>query len=113
MPDRETVIRHLQIIRTWAAVGKEPIYHGIEPRCCEDVVKWADDALALLREQGPRVAQWQDSFDVPWQECTFCGVAVKKSAIKWVKASEDSNLNYCPHCGARMIREVKPDADHA
>lgn len=51
MADRERVIEHLQIVRTWASVGKEPIYNGIEPRCCENVEKWMDDALALLREQ--------------------------------------------------------------
>ena len=51
MADREKVISRLQIIRTWAAVGKDPIYNGIEPRCCEDIVTWIDDALALLKEQ--------------------------------------------------------------
>ena len=35
--NRQDVVDHLQIIRTWAAVGKDPIYRGIEPKCCEDV----------------------------------------------------------------------------
>lgn len=60
------------------------------------------DALALLMEQDRHQAHWEDSPDPTWQHCTLCGVAVKKSAVKWVKASEDSNLNYCPHCGAEM-----------
>lgn len=37
-----------------------------------------------------------------WQICSKCGVAVPESAVHWCKASEDKNLNYCPHCGARM-----------
>ena len=50
--DREKIIDHLQIIRIWAAVGKDPIYNGIEPKCCEDIEKWTKDALDLLKEQG-------------------------------------------------------------
>jgi hypothetical protein len=51
MKDRKTVIDHLQIIVTWAAVGKKPDYNGIEPKCCEDIEKWTLDALELLKEQ--------------------------------------------------------------
>lgn len=46
MIDKERVLSHLRIIRTWAAVG---IYHdGIEKKCCEDVAQWADDVLELM-----------------------------------------------------------------
>ena len=55
--NRQDVIDHLQIIRTWAAVGKDPIYHGIEPKCCEDVEKWIDEALELLKEQEEQIEQ--------------------------------------------------------
>lgn len=45
-PDRDDVISHLQIVRTWADVdGKRD---GIWPECCEDVVRWMDESLALL-----------------------------------------------------------------
>lgn len=50
----------------------------------------------------PRPAMWEDCPDPTWQRCSVCGNACKKSAVKWVKASEDVNLNYCPHCGANM-----------
>ena len=66
-------------------------------------------ALTLIREQDRHQAHWEDATDPTWQQCTLCGVAVKKSAVKWVKASEDSNLNYCPHCGAIMTKAVKLD----
>ena len=49
-----------------------------------------------------KIARWLQCRDSGWQCCSFCGVAVRKSAVKWVKASEDKNLNYCPHCGARI-----------
>ena len=49
--DRKKIIDHLQIIYIWAAVGKDPIYNGIEPKCCEDIEKWTKDVLDLLKEQ--------------------------------------------------------------
>lgn len=46
MIDKERVLSHLRVIRTWAAVGT---YHeGIEKKCCEDVTQWADEALELM-----------------------------------------------------------------
>lgn len=52
MIDRDKVISRLQIIRTWAEVGKN--YNGIQGEdCLRDVVDWIDDALALLKEQEP------------------------------------------------------------
>lgn len=54
MIDRDKVISRLQIIRTWAEVGKN--YNGIQgDDCLRDVVNWIDDALVLLKEQEPRV----------------------------------------------------------
>ena len=48
MIDREKTITRLQIIRTWADVGKK--YDGIQgEKCLQDVVDWLDDALALLK----------------------------------------------------------------
>ena len=46
MIDKERVLSHLRVIRTWAAVGT---YHeGIEKKCCEDVAQWVDEALELM-----------------------------------------------------------------
>lgn len=46
MIDKERVLSHLRIVRTWAAVGT---YHeGIEKKCCADIAQWADDALELM-----------------------------------------------------------------
>lgn len=43
---RKEVRYHLQIIHTWAAVYKK--YGGIRPECCEDIEKWAMDAIEML-----------------------------------------------------------------
>ena len=57
MTDGKTVIDNLQIIATWAAVGKDPIYKGIESKCCEDVEQWTMDAIELIKEQEEKIRE--------------------------------------------------------
>lgn len=60
MIDRDKVISRLQIVRTWAEVGKN--YNGIQGEgCLRDVVDWIDDALVLLKEQEPRVLTYEEA----------------------------------------------------
>ena len=49
--DRETVITHLQIIHTWAEFARERDLQFFTAKHLEDIAQWADDALALLKEQ--------------------------------------------------------------
>ena len=51
MPDRETVITHLQIIHTWASYARERDLQFFTPKHLEDIAQWADDAISLLKEQ--------------------------------------------------------------
>ena len=51
MPDRETVITHLQIIHTWAEFARERDLQFFTAKHLEDIAQWADDAIALLKEQ--------------------------------------------------------------
>lgn len=51
MADRETVITHLQIIHTWAEFARERDLQFFTAKHLEDIAKWADDALELLKEQ--------------------------------------------------------------
>lgn len=90
MTDRARVIEHLQIVRTWASVGKEPIYNGIEPRCCEDVEKWMDDALALLREQEKTKVVFRQYDGSVTSECGNCGLYL------------DKTYSVCPKCGKEL-----------
>ena len=50
--------------------------------------------------------RWIDSETGLWQHCSVCGVAVEKESMFMCKASEDSNFNYCPNCGAEMDGDV-------
>ena len=50
---------------------------------------------------------WEKCVDERWQRCSVCGVPVQRTSVYYCKASEDSNFNYCPHCGAKMDAEVK------
>lgn len=51
MPDRETVITHLQIIHTWAEFARERDLQFFTAKHLEDIAQWSDDALNLLKEQ--------------------------------------------------------------
>lgn len=74
MSDRDKVISRLQIIRTWAEVGKN--YNGIQgDGCLRDVVDWIDDALVLLKDQEPRVLT--DNEIIKTTEVTTCYLEVK------------------------------------
>lgn len=84
--NRNDVIYHLQLIRTWAAVGKDPIYRGIEPKCCEDVEKWIDDVIAMLKEQ-----EWQTKRLTP----TEPNVSINAYGVKFY---------YCPHCKRPILK---------
>ena len=58
MPDRESVITHLQIIHTWAEFARERDLQFFTPKHLEDIAKWTDDALELLKEQDE--TEWCD-----------------------------------------------------
>ena len=51
MADREKVIDHLLIIRTWNEVGKAYAYDEMDKKEKAKTVEWIDDALELLKEQ--------------------------------------------------------------
>ena len=51
MPDRKSVITHLQIIHTWASFARERDLQFFTAKHLEDIAKWSDDAIELLKEQ--------------------------------------------------------------
>ena len=91
--NRQDVMDHLQIIRTWAAVGKDPIYHGIEPKCCEDVEKWIDEALELLKEQEAVEPKSKVRHGANAQIQHFCGNCMTLLHGK---------PKYCSECGKKV-----------
>ena len=51
--DRERVIGHLGILRTWCAVN--PAYgRGLDVEECGRAVGWLDDAIGMLKAEGER-----------------------------------------------------------
>lgn len=51
MDDRNVVISHLQIIRTWADFALEYDALFFNKKHFESIVKWVDDALELLNKE--------------------------------------------------------------
>ena len=51
MANREKVIDHLLIIRTWNEVGKAYAYDEMDKKEKAKTVEWIDDTLDLLKEQ--------------------------------------------------------------
>ena len=51
MPDRESAITHLQIISTWASFARGRDLQFFTAKHLEDISQWANDAIALLKEQ--------------------------------------------------------------
>ena len=51
MTDRNKVICHLQIIRTWNEVGKAYACDDMDKKGKAKTVEWIDDTLKLLEEQ--------------------------------------------------------------
>lgn len=56
MPDMESAITHLQIISTWASFAKKHDFQFFTAKHLEDISQWADDAIALLKEQDAKQA---------------------------------------------------------
>ena len=52
MEDRDKAISHLQILRTWATIDREH-GRGINERECNEVVKWVDETLEVLKTLQP------------------------------------------------------------
>ena len=51
MPDKETVVTHLQIIHTWAEFARERDLQFFTAKHLEDIAQWTKDTLELLKEQ--------------------------------------------------------------
>lgn len=99
MADRESVITHLQIIHTWAEFARERDLQFFTAKHLEDIARWADDALNLLKEQEPIKAliTGHGEFETEgtwWYECGNCGTPI------------DPSDNFCRKCG----RAVEWDA---
>jgi len=113
MDDRKKVIDNLQILRTWCDVDSQ-YGRGLYAGECEKAVGWLDDALELLKAQGPvRRGRWVNDGDgLP--VCPFCDkVAMQRLHCNMLHESWQYDIRlektpYCPNCGADL-REGEKD----
>ena len=95
--DRETVITHLQIIRTWAKFARERDLQFFTAKHLEDIAQWSDDAIALLKEQEPVEPEIEGGGNNWWMICGECHGLISGSD------------KFCRHCG-RKIKKEKDDS---
>ena len=140
MTDTETVITHLQIIHTWAEFARERDLHFFTAKHLEDIAKWSDDALAMLKEQEEwlrkfqkdkdklclEVSEWKHKFhDRPEQEkenghwivleyCAnegiYCSKCMNKIFDRSIKPKKKLS-NYCPNCGSKNTHFFNPSTE--
>lgn len=73
MIDQEKVISNLQILREWVEV--HPYYHKrLTYSEARKAMDWLDDALALLKEQEPRVLAPSEAYTADFMYVEFDGV---------------------------------------
>ena len=104
--DRENVITHLQIIKTWAEFASERDLQFFMANHLEDIAQWVDDALALLKEQE---AKPMIENEEGWN-CPSCGMKlIEKTASGYpcalIDLPEDEPIHFCPKCGQAVKRE--------
>lgn len=88
MADRESIITHLQIIKTWAAFARERDLQFFTAKHLENIAQWADDALNLLKEQGEkkwinvndRLPDEKGSYLVAYKAFQYTLIGVKRFA---------------------------------
>lgn len=89
--DREKVIGHLLIIRTWNEVGKAYAHDEMDKREKAKTVEWIDETLEMLKEQDavkPRVSTVE-------QRCGNCNKVIEMDGWKT-----------CPWCGKPILWEA-------
>ena len=97
--DREKVIGHLLIIRTWNEVGKAYAHDEMDKREKAKTVEWIDETLELLKEQEPKSGHWifESQYCEAWSHtCSECG--------KRMTTAVNTFANWCWNCGAKMER---------
>lgn len=113
MIDRDKMISRLQIIRTWAEVGKN--YNGIQGEgCLRDVVDWIDDALELLKAQEPRVLTLEEVEQRTGRWETVYGDHISAGHRPWAVCCSECGMiggrtRYCSNCGAKMEQNDETD----
>ena len=103
--DRETVITHLQIIRTWAKFAREHDLQFFTAKHLEDIAKWTDDAIELMKEQGDKktisdaIHETAKQFRRTIVRCRYC----KYRSFYCTEATDGTTLYECHHPCANSV----------
>ena len=89
VPDREKVIKGMEICYCHTEKCKDCSYHNLE--LCYNALYL--DALSLLKEQEAVEPECQIIFDVPYYFCGSCKTMLNMYAVK---------AKYCSNCGRRV-----------
>ena len=93
MADREKVIDHLMIIRTWNEVGKAYAYDEMDKKEKTKTVEWIDDALELLKEQRAIKPIYDEKkYGDHLPHCGDCEKVLPNNAVY-------GKVNFCHYCG--------------
>lgn len=93
--DREKVIGHLLIIRTWNEVGKAYAHDEMDRRERAKTVEWIDETLELLKEQEAKKV----IIDLYGNYCPWC--STKTSRAMGVQKLH-LGTKFCPYCGGSV-----------
>ena len=91
--DRETVITHLQIIHTWAEFARERDLQFFTAKHLEDIAQWADDAIALLKEQQKTPVVFSQDDGSITTACGNCGWDLDKAYSRCPKCQRELDWN--------------------
>lgn len=97
MADREKVIDHLLIIRTWNEVGKAYAYDEMDKKEKTKTVEWIDDVLELLKEQEPVEPKYNARTN--WYECGACHHSMTSGMHCRSELIPAYTVGFCAKCG--------------
>lgn len=104
MPDRESVITHLQIIHTWAEFARERDLQFFTAKHLEDIAKWSDDAIELLKEQQEQIDKLLEESASNAEMAEGMKELLKEQEAAPIKADKPWNKYNCPACNAPLHR---------
>jgi len=103
MIDRDKVIKGLEHCTTGLGCFECP--YSVCDKCTIECKLFIDrDALVLLKEYEPKTGHWIEKEDYnmdTYYDCSACGESwMTVEGTPW-----QNGMNYCPHCGAKMVEQ--------
>lgn len=95
--DREKVIEGLEAMREFFGFGlpsQSPVFEAYQ--------NILTDTISMLKKQEAKTGHWIEQEDYAldtYYDCSVCGESWSTvEGTPW-----ENGMNYCPHCGAKMV----------